>query len=196
MQKQCSKCKQTKDVSEFAKDRYKKSGIRSYCKECGNKQTRRWADANRSVKNERNREYMNRSYPTKRGQRLAYNAKYYREHRERLLEYARDYNRTYFQEHKDEAYARNHKRRVLEKATDDGTVTGAFLKELRENQPNCYICNEPLDWDTPRAVHLEHKTPLSRGGANTAENVAYCCSHCNLSKHAKTEDEYLEVING
>lgn len=37
MNKRCSKCKNIKQLSEFAKDEHKKSGYRSYCKYCGNK---------------------------------------------------------------------------------------------------------------------------------------------------------------
>ena len=36
MEKQCTKCQQVLDISSFSKDKYKKSGHRSACKQCSN----------------------------------------------------------------------------------------------------------------------------------------------------------------
>lgn len=42
--------------------------------------------------------------------------------------------------------------------------------------------------------HLEHKTPLSRGGTNIKTNLAIACQKCNCRKHTKTEEEYRKEI--
>ena len=39
--------------------------------------------------------------------------------------------------------------------------------------------------------HIDHITPLSRGGPNVAKNIQLLCPSCNLKKHAKTHDEFL-----
>jgi 5-methylcytosine-specific restriction endonuclease McrA len=39
----------------------------------------------------------------------------------------------------------------------------------------CALCGEP-------AEHLDHVTPLSRGGADHPSNWQALCSRCNLSK--------------
>lgn len=41
-------------------------------------------------------------------------------------------------------------------------------------------------------LHLDHKTPLSRGGEHALSNVQWLCQHHNMSKHAKTHEEYVE----
>jgi len=60
----------------------------------------------------------------------------------------------------------------------------------------CYLCKKPIDMQLKffskiTSEHLEHKTPLSRGGSNDYENLGIACSRCNLKKGKKTVDEYL-----
>jgi len=50
----------------------------------------------------------------------------------------------------------------------------------------CGYCTEPLT-----IYHLEHKTPLSRGGLHAWENVCLSCQPCNSRKQTKTLDEFL-----
>ena len=44
------------------------------------------------------------------------------------------------------------------------------------------------------ALEAEHRTPLSRGGANDIENILPACGPCNRSKHTKTEAEYRGTL--
>jgi 5-methylcytosine-specific restriction endonuclease McrA len=39
-------------------------------------------------------------------------------------------------------------------------------------------------------VHADHRTPLSRGGSNSIDNILPACPRCNLRKHALTEAEF------
>jgi len=56
----------------------------------------------------------------------------------------------------------------------------------------CYLCLKPIPFGKD---HLEHKTPLSRGGTNKRENLDVACQQCNCSKHNKTEREYkIEML--
>ena len=54
--------------------------------------------------------------------------------------------------------------------------------------PYCYLCAVKVD----SHYHLEHKTPLSRGGLHEASNVRLSCGPCNLRKGTKTVEEYLQ----
>jgi len=56
----------------------------------------------------------------------------------------------------------------------------------------CYLCLKPIKM---QKEHLEHKTPLSRGGSNDYENLGISCSQCNIRKRNKTVDEYFEYLN-
>jgi hypothetical protein len=71
-----------------------------------------------------------------------------------------------------------------------GTFTIEEIKQLREKQGNrCYYCGDYLV-----NVHIEHKTPLIRGGSNDISNIALSCPLCNIRKHDMTEEEFLVVI--
>lgn len=44
--------------------------------------------------------------------------------------------------------------------------------------------------------HIDHMTPISRGGSGTWSNVALSCKMCNLSKGAKTAEEFMNIQSG
>lgn len=53
----CKKCDKIKSSSEFFKDKYKKSGLKSNCKECSNKKLKDWKNGNKEKYNEYQRKY-------------------------------------------------------------------------------------------------------------------------------------------
>lgn len=55
----------------------------------------------------------------------------------------------------------------------------------------CYLCEKKIEF---RKDHLEHKTPLSRGGTNEYYNLAIACQQCNCKKNTKTEIEYRKEL--
>jgi len=57
----------------------------------------------------------------------------------------------------------------------------------------CYLCLNPIEFSKD---HLEHKTPLSRGGTNEKENLGVACSKCNARKYNKTEEEFKRAGYG
>lgn len=81
-------------------------------------------------------------------------------------------------------------RRSQQKVTDDGTVTDVFLKALYATE-RCLYCEQVTPEDQRTA---EHKTPLSRGGSHSAENMGMACFSCNSAKGAMTEDEFRRKI--
>lgn len=66
--------------------------------------------------------------------------------------------------------------------------TQADLLEMYESQGGrCAYCECELNGD----YHPDHMQPLSRGGSNGPENIAITCPPCNISKHAKTVEEFF-----
>jgi 5-methylcytosine-specific restriction endonuclease McrA len=55
----------------------------------------------------------------------------------------------------------------------------------------CYLCLKPIEFGKDS---LEHKTPLIRGGTNEYNNLAIAHRSCNSKKHAKTEEEYRNLL--
>lgn len=72
-----------------------------------------------------------------------------------------------------------HKRRAIKK---DGDVSNKQLGTLYSSTKTCYWCNAKL---MKGDIHLDHYTPLSKGGLHTISNLVLSCSKCNLKKSAK-----------
>ena len=51
----------------------------------------------------------------------------------------------------------------------------------------CSYCRELLSG----RFHIDHKTPVSRGGRNDLENLHLTCGRCNMTKGAMTHEEFL-----
>ena len=59
---------------------------------------------------------------------------------------------------------------------------------------DCHICSKPINLNAPRKVgkenwqyglHIDHLIPISKGGADTLENVRPAHAICNISKGGK-----------
>jgi hypothetical protein len=55
--KECSKCKQTKDVSEFNKHKAKPDGLQTSCRECSSSTSKQWYADNKNNEEVRKRIY-------------------------------------------------------------------------------------------------------------------------------------------
>lgn len=128
------------------------------------------------------------------------------ERRAKKREHMRQYNRTpERREYMRERFATNPKYRakikahkVKRKRLMEGADAEIFSFEeifIRDDWV-CGLCGEPtnpeVEYPHPHSPTLDHRLPLSRGGAHTRENTM--CAHwqCNLAKHAKTFEEWCE----
>lgn len=89
------------------------------------------------------------------------------------------------------SYAKNIGQRFSRKASQwnlkhGGQVTGRQIELLMESHGyTCYYCGSISDW-----LHVDHVTPVSRGGKNEIQNCVPSCSSCNTSKRDRTEFEF------
>lgn len=81
-------------------------------------------------------------------------------------------------------------RKTKQRATSDGTVTDEFLKELYATE-HCHYCTQSTS-DEERTA--DHKIPLAKGGAHSANNLVMACWTCNSSKRDLTEEEFIERL--
>jgi 5-methylcytosine-specific restriction endonuclease McrA len=61
-------------------------------------------------------------------------------------------------------------------------------KCIRKQPHECFWCGKKL---SNTGWTIDHVTPLSKGGDNTAYNMVKCCKSCNCSKHDKMPDDWV-----
>lgn len=166
--KECSKCKQEKPETEFAKRTKATDGLQSYCKEC-KKALRKeyYKEVECTIINTELRRERQRTQHYKFIQGLYKSSKGYLQ-----------------------VKASKTKRRKAITDNNDNTITSKTLDYLRIVQDNkCYYCGEQLLFDS--TTHLDHYIPISKGGMHSITNVVWSCSTCNLQKHDKILDTPL-----
>ncbi|MFA6076351.1 MAG: HNH endonuclease [Negativicutes bacterium] len=66
-----------------------------------------------------------------------------------------------------------------------------ILHILKQQNGICYYCK----CDISGGKHtVDHYIPLSKGGANSPDNLVMACSKCNSSKRAKMPEEFINYL--
>ncbi|MFW8626735.1 HNH endonuclease [Deinococcus sp. ME38] len=95
-----------------------------------------------------------------------------------------------------EKIAQQQRNRYARKKGASGSYSSTDILVMKiEQSGKCFYCKKPLDFETARAVHVDHKIPISRGGSNFKENLCLACSGCNCSKQAKTAEEFIVAMS-
>ncbi len=196
--KNCRKCKEDKSVAEFSKSARNKDGLRSYCKACDSKVSKRWYSNNKQSNKERSqrwlaenkevfREYQKSWEEENKKSRRNYHASWYQNNKERIS-----------RNHKEWWNNNPHKRRLYKNKyygkirNQGGEVSPDIIEKLFLIQNNlCYYCEGFLE-----EFHLEHMVPISRGGLHDDNNLCLSCPPCNLKKHTKTAEEFMADKEG
>lgn len=166
-EKLCSSCKTWKPVTEFWKDKDRSAGYRSRCKVCMSRDhrswhSRNWNDSRRSKSVERARTW-----------------------RVENPERDKESHRNWRKNNRPKIAAA--KARWNERARSAGPAFTwqEFEALIVLYEGRCAYCGS-----TPRIIEHDHRTPLSRGGANNIGNILPCCRRCNSEKGSQTEAEY------
>ena len=185
--KRCARCHEWQPFASFAfahvRQRSGRHGRQAYCRPCGVVRCREWAVANRERRRAINDAYNNRLLasghykrkelsPEQRAKKNAHQRAYRIANMSKVLMWNK---------------LRMHKQR------GGGPMPSLdyFSALLCEQEYLCPYCLKMLrDGD----YHIEHKTPLSRGGTNDAKNLQIVCRLCNLRKQRRTHQEYITAI--
>jgi len=122
-------------------------------------------------------------------------------HRDELRERYRAYYLTHTDQHKERcaAYRRAnsdklrayfHRRRIRLQRNGGHFTARDIMVLLLEQHGRCAYCDVHLN-----TYHIEHKTPVSRGGTNWPDNLCLACPTCNHRKFTKTEDEFRALLD-
>ena len=112
--------------------------------------------------------------------------------REAKREELREYDRRYYQEHKDRSRVIRRARHTRAKATWDGHTTETIIET---HGSDCYLCGTPVDPGLPAGYsdspQRDHVVPLTdpESPGDVIENVRLTHARCNLAKsHKRVED--------
>ena len=168
--KECSKCKELKQLSEYHRDSSKWDGLHGFCKACTKIENSKTYYKDPKKKYEKVLDYQRRTG---------------------LIKKYKPYNPNYYSSEisKEKKRARDLKRRVLKKNADlDYEITYSDIEYLKNKYNNkCVYCGK----DCSNLYHIEHKIPLSKGGTNRIDNLAISCPTCNYKKNDKTDLEFI-----
>lgn len=196
MNKTCNKCGTNKPLNErfFRADAKCKSGFRSVCKKCSDEGKRlfRKTPQGRRETAEYQKKWRERN-PDYQKYWLAQNPDYHRKWHEKnpgkaYSGYKRWLNEILTPEERlNHNKAHAHRRRA-KKLDAGGKFTRHDVKRILEAQKHrCWWCSCRLD-----KHHMDHRIPLSRGGANDPSNLVASCPPCNQRKSSKMPWELLD----
>ena len=211
--KRCTRCKQSKNRSEFSAAKLSKDGLSHYCKPCRAEMAALSRRAQGvlpkpvpAVANESGKECLRcgevkplEVFPVSPRGRLGRgsycvpcSAAYHTSIRELPGGRAKSaaYTRKYRAENQ-ERWRLLHRvdmrnRRDRKSRVDSGLVTAKVVRGLYARDV-CQYCRRlvPLDQRT-----IDHVVPLARGGIHHPDNLVMACGTCNFSKKDKTCDEW------
>lgn len=176
----CTKCNETKSLTEFHKKKSGKYGVTSICKIC--------------TKKYRHNYYMSDKETHKTNSR-----NYYARNNEKYRQFKREYHivnrgkisknkQAYYASNPDKIRNLNHKRRARLLGVESGPkpTRDEMLKAQSGQCPDCGTTDGP--W------HVDHIMPISKGGNDTADNVRVICATCNRRKNNKHPDDWAAEL--
>ena len=188
LSKTCSTCKVEKERSEFNQRNSSKDKLRSECRACQAALYAASYAANPEKERARSRAWQ-KSNPER---ARANNAAWEKANPEKC----RAKSAAWAKANPDKCRAKTAKRRARKKDVP-GTYTDTDIQKLMDTQYafcNGAFINPRCNVDIDLVYHIDHIIPITReGSSNWLSNLQLLCPPCNLSKHTKTWDEFIET---
>ena len=174
----CRTCGSNKSPSDYHRDRSRKDGLCSDCKECKKALSRAYYQANhaRELARARAKQAAHPDYAKYQQQKMY---RWRAANRERDRETAKKSMRIWRESHPELARAKWHARRAQVKSSP--AIARRITALLKEP---CAYCGATEN------MSIDHVIPLSRGGMHTEDNLLPACRSCNSSKGQKQLDEW------
>jgi 5-methylcytosine-specific restriction endonuclease McrA len=167
--KKCAKCGEWKSVESFVKSNTP-SGCHSYCKVCSST----WFHERRGTDLADRKPYrpqLNLSKEERRIRRNEFAKKWRIANMPKVLMW-------------------NRLRMQRERSAGEMPHRHEVGRLMCMQDARCTYCRVLLS----DQFHIDHKTPISRGGSNDIGNLQILCPTCNMKKGAKTHDEYMRIL--
>lgn len=216
----CTKCKTEKNIDCFGKKHDTKDSLAAICKNCANIKTAIWRKNNPQKTKLQVKEWYKNNKEKSNAYHAKYrlthprkpNTKWREENRVRINELRnlrhlenpekrKMQNNAWYENNKElckkknaewtknnpeKIKIKNQKRRT---AKSTGSLTATHIKAMYISQKEkCPVCKKSIK----DKYHIDHVTPLAKGGSNDIENIQLLCPFCNLSKGAKDPIEFMQ----
>lgn len=209
MSKKCKECENELPLSHYHFHANTRDKLQPKCKDCvkayraayyQKHQDRLKAySVNFYAENSDHVKTYQKKYAAKNTKKVKARSKRWREaNRESLLVQKREYYETnksvilpklklYSAAHPEYLKASTARRRSILRKASGSCSSKQMIAKCEYHGWQCYLCGTPV---TMKTLHMDHRTPIARGGSNWPANLAPACVPCNLSKSRKTEKEY------
>ena len=179
----CTKCLQRLPLSAFHRDKSAPDGLRAMCKSCRINKVKDWYQENIE---ERRIKQTTRRRKNIHIERQRDNERYERDREKRI------------------ALATEHSHRRKARKLNTVVEKGISILSLKKKHgTKCYYCGKEMDFKkgigrkfNNDMATIEHLIPLARGGEHTFENTVLACRFCNISRGAKSQEEFEKYRNG
>lgn len=174
-----------KPLDGFYKHKQTKDGLETTCKDCKKLAADKWSKENKEQRLINARAYTER-HPGRRKETLA---KYYQANKRELnkrVKASRSRNPGLYAE-----LGRTHANRRRARKLENGFEPYTESQVLELYGTCCHLCGNEIDLNAPRQVgaegwelglHIDHLVPISKGGADSLDNVKPSHGKCNLDK--------------
>lgn len=192
--KQCSKCADVLpfDAEHFVSQPDRKTGSRrilAHCKPCQRKATRAYFKTPHGLSMAREAMRRARKNPKKLEAFAASTRRYAAKLRADRPEVLIEANKRWRRNNPEKMRVWNAIQRAKRKGAPGAYSAADIQAQFNKQEGACFYCTKPM-----RRYHIEHKTPLSRGGTNFPDNIVCACAGCNLRKGTRTAEEFFALL--
>lgn len=178
--KNCSKCS-----NPLPADHYD-----CYCYPCRREYRRQWRKRNPDKKRRYNEAWRAKN------PRHKYTSGWYEKNKDHVRKTNKAWRYKNHSQWKKAHALRTRNRRSKLKGADGDFRFPDIIDVWNSQDGRCVYCAKQLG-DSPeeRKYHIDHITPISRGGGNDPGNLQCLCPPCNLAKGSMTDEEYRLAIS-
>ncbi len=122
--------------------------------------------------------------------RKAWTANYRNDNRDKLRSSSKSHRQKNPASHT-QSEAKRRAAKLSRSAGDTKAVAEIYQRSASDQAIACAYCSSPT---IKGHRHVDHMTPLIRGGYHTADNLTISCAGCNIRKGSMTAAEFAEGV--